>query len=172
MRLRIIDRFVCDAFRSCPGTAFVPDYKATSLGNGNFTLVKVGSTDLHAKILAEVPATDIHVIITRLNAGDNSVLRQDTPMYGDFTTLPKSTAEALQMVLDGQRAFDSLPLTVRDHFGHDFRKWFASAGSSDWMEVMKDFSVSAPAVHASVPDSGQPVVSVSVPSPVKEVSSN
>lgn len=91
----------------------------------------------------------MHYIIAQLKNGNTSVINRRPMMYGDFTDAPKSYAQALQMVIDGRATFDALPLSVRNKFDNSFEKWFATAGSPDWLTAMSpDSPVTDP-----VPDS-------------------
>ena len=73
-------------------------------------------------------------------------------MYGDFTQFPKSYVEMLNMVLDGERYFDSLPLETRKKFDNDRGKWFASIGNADWFENMGYVSSETVERPSVVPD--------------------
>lgn len=95
----------------------------------------------------------MHYIIAQLKNGNTSVINRRPMMYGDFTDAPKTYAQALQMVLDGRATFDSLPLSVRNKFDNSFEKWFATAGSSDWLSAMSPDSDPVPS------DSDSPVES-------------
>lgn len=87
----------------------------------------------------------MHYIIAQLKNGNTSVINRRPMMYGDFTDAPKSYAQALQMVIDGRATFDALPLSVRNKFDNSFEKWFATAGSADWLSVMSPDSDSGTA---------------------------
>ncbi len=95
----------------------------------------------------------MHYILAQLKNGNTSVINRSSMMYGDFTDAPKSYAQALQMVIDGRATFDALPLSVRNKFDNSFEKWFATAGTSDWLSAMSSDSHSAPAELDSPPES-------------------
>lgn len=105
--------------------------------DGSIRLEKSGEVNIRDEINSHRDETDIAIIMRRLKQGDTSVLQRNNPMYGDFTNLPKSMAEVLQVHIDAEKAFLSLPVDIRSQFGNDVNRWIASAGSDEWMEIMK-----------------------------------
>lgn len=105
--------------------------------NGSVELVQSGKENIPDKIASFRSQTDFAYILKRLQLGDTSVLNVGSPMYGDFTNVPKSMAEAMQIQIDAEKTFLNLPLDVRNSFDHDFRKWLVSAGSPDWLAKMR-----------------------------------
>lgn len=139
-----------NSFCSCCGNKKHILYSPSIDLNGDITLVESASEDIQEKIDSFLPTTDISFIISRLEAGDESVLNQNPGMYGDFTELPKTYAEALQMVIDAEHKFNALPLDVRNSFDNNYNKWFATAGSESWFEKMKP--VISPVSETAVSD--------------------
>ena len=125
-----------NSFVSCSGEEFHIEYSPKVNVDGTISLVESGKTDINEYINSFRDSTDMSYILSRLAAGDTSVLNPKTPFYGDFTEVPKTYAEALQMVIDGEKHFMQLPLDVRNQFDNDYRQWFAQAGSEDWMTKM------------------------------------
>lgn len=104
--------------------------------DGTITLVESGKEDIQEYINSFRDQTDMSYILQRMAAGDTSVLNQKEPMFGDFTNMPTTYAEALQLVMDREAQFMKLPVDVRNKFDNDFRKWFAQSGSEDWFKKM------------------------------------
>lgn len=50
--------------------------------------------------------------------------------------MPKSYAEALQLVINAEKDFYDLPLDIRNKFDNDYKQWFAQAGSNSWLDKM------------------------------------
>ena len=137
-------------FVSCAGNRFHTLYSPRVLSDGSVELVESGKDDLQEFIDSFRASTDIAFIAQRLAVGDTSVLNSRTPMFGDFVSgVPHTYAEALQLVIDGERRFNDLPLDVRNSFNNDFRRWFASAGTDSWLSAMKDFIPSVSSVSPS-----------------------
>lgn len=129
---------VCDpaTFKSCAGDLFQPVYSPSFAPDGTISLKETDRIDIKKEINSHLPYTDMSFIISRLLAGDDSVLSSKAPMYGDFTQFPRSYAEMLELVQRGEDAFNALPLDVRMKFDNDRYKWFASIGSDSWFDAM------------------------------------
>lgn len=105
--------------------------------DGNFELQVSGKEDLYAFIQSHAESVDIHVILERFARGDVSALSKVQGTYGDFTTVPKTYAELLNSVIQGEQYFLSLPVEVRAKFDHDFHKWMISMDNMpDWLSKM------------------------------------
>lgn len=125
-----------NSFISDSGTSVKVLYSPIILEDGSFIIEESGEEDWQEYIDSFRDQTDMSYILARMAAGDESVLNQRTPMFGDFTVMPKTYAEALQLVIDREAQFMCLPLEVRNSFDNDFRKWFASSGSPEWLQKM------------------------------------
>lgn len=132
-------RYDCERehYPTCAGTGgveieYVPHYAP----DGTLTVKEVGKHDLYADIQSHADSVDLNNILARYANGDPSALNVRTGNYGDFVGMPKTYAELLNRTLDGERAFNQLPLDVREKFDFDFGKWLADAGSDDWCKNM------------------------------------
>lgn len=137
-------------FETCPGEQFHIEFSAKVMPDGRIELVPSGKTDIKQMINSFRDSTDMSFILSRLAAGDTSVLSQKEPMFGDFTELPKTYAESLQLVIDSKKKFYELPLDVRNKFDNDYQKWFVSAGSDSWLKAMGYDPVIKPAEEEQV----------------------
>lgn len=119
-----------------PGDPIHQLYSPRVDSDGNITLVKAGveNTDYFIQSFAE--ETDINVLISRMQNGDFSMMRSPG-VYGDFSTMPKTYAEVLQLQIDATRLFDSLPADVKQKFDHDKNKFFAQSGTIEWYEKIE-----------------------------------
>lgn len=131
-----------NTFFTSPGETEHIEYSPKVLPNGIIELQPSGKTDINAFIEAQRESTDISYIIAQINAGNLDVLNQAKPLFGDFTEMPKTYAEALQLRIDAEKSFYSLPVEVRNKFDNDFNQYFASAGTEEW------FSKVAPVMPA------------------------
>lgn len=125
-----------DEFITCSGSKVHINYSPKVLDNGTIKLIPSGKENIQDRINSFRDSCDISYILRRLQMGDNSVLTDKVPYYGDFTSVPKSYAEALQYVIDAEKKFYDLPLDTRNLFDNDYRQWFATAGSPDWLNKM------------------------------------
>lgn len=123
-------------FATCAGDKYHITYSTKVMSDGKLVLEVNGKEDIQSMINSHRDETDMSFIIQRLAMGDTSVLNKKAAMYGDFTEMPKTYAESLQLVMDAEKHFYEMPLEVRNKFGNDFRQWFATAGASDWFSKM------------------------------------
>lgn len=121
---------------SYSGEKFKPVYKGSYAPDGSVRLTKVDEIDIQADIQSHLYETDMQYIMSRLINGDTSVLNNQSPMFGDFTTFPRSYSECIQKVIDAENMFATLPQEVRDQFGNDWAKWLSQTGTDKWMSAM------------------------------------
>lgn len=153
-----------NSFISHSGDQFHINFSPRVLDNGELKLVESGKDDIKQMINSFRDSTDMSFILQRLAVGDSSVLSQRPGMFGDFTQMPTTYAEALQLVIDGRREFDVLPLDVKNSFNNDFRQFLASAGTPEWHEKL---SALKPPEEVNAPISSD-VPSVDIKSNIKE----
>lgn len=102
--------------------------------DGTIDLVEIGKENTDDIIESHRESTDMNVILDKIAAGDVSVLEQRKGMYGDFTEMPKTYAEALQMQIDAEKMYNELPVEIKNKFDNDKNKFFATAGTEDWFD--------------------------------------
>lgn len=91
-------------------------------------LVKVGDTDLYAKIQEGKDDCDVYKIFDRFLAGDISALhRKAHEIYDDLTIMPNNIHEAAALVDQAMDDFMTLPVEVREAFGNDPEKFVSLA---------------------------------------------
>lgn len=140
------------SFKSPAGDLFHDVLTPSFRPDGTIELKVSDRIDIKKEINSHREETDMAFILSRLMAGDDSVLNPNPPMFGDFTQFPKSYVEMLNLVLDGERYFDSLPLDVRKNFDNDRGKWFATIGTEPWLSAMGLVRREDMAVATVVPD--------------------
>lgn len=123
-------------FVTSAGDRFHITYAAKVEPDGLISLAPSGKEDIQEYINSFRDSTDMNFILNRLAVGDTSVLNQKQAIFGDFTKLPKTYAETLQLVIDAEHNFYELPLDVRNKFDNNYQKWFATAGSQFWLDAM------------------------------------
>ena len=99
-------------------------------------LNETGTENLYDYIQSHRDSVDIHKILQRFEEGDVNVLSKVQGQFGDFSDYPRSYAELLNKVLEGEQSFNQLPLDVREQFGFSYERWLASAGSESWISAM------------------------------------
>lgn len=94
--------------------------------------------DIQDEINSHAIECDMSYITTRLLHGDTSGLVSGSPIFADFHDLPSNFREVLDVALNSERIFNSLPLDVRKNFDNDYRRFVASAGSKEWFDNLGD----------------------------------
>lgn len=120
---------------SC-GSKYHIEYDGSLDKEGNVTLKEVGKTDIRQSINSYKETTDIDYIRRKLEIGDLSGINQSKPQYGDFSNMPKTMAEALQMQIDAKREFLKLDVDIRNKFDNDVNKFLVSAGTKEFYEKL------------------------------------
>ena len=142
-----------DRFRSSPGKRCKPLYASSYDDAGRLVLKKTGEEDLYDFIQSHAESVDINVILAKYAAGDASVLSRRQGVYADFSAMPGTYAEMLNMVHQAEASFDALPLETRQAFDMSMSNWLASYGSEEWIKKMgidvpaADVSPAAPEVE-------------------------
>lgn len=131
-----MEKFCKERFYCASGDTLVPVYAPKVKADGSIEVVASGYEDLNAFIQSFKESTDIAFILAKLANGDTSVLHQKQGMYGDFTKMPQTFAEVLQFQIDAGRAFDRLPVDIKQKFDNDVNKFCATAGEQAWFEKM------------------------------------
>lgn len=121
---------------SNPGDPWHIIYSPKVSKDGNIELVESGKENTDDIIQSFEESTDINYLMTRIAQGDLTALNQRNGIFGDFTGMPKTYAEVLQLHIDANRLFDSLPVEVKQKFDNDENKFFAQAGTDDWKEKL------------------------------------
>lgn len=122
---------------SNPGNPIHIIYAPVVEDDGSVSLVESGKENTDEFIQSFAESCDLNVIIQRYLNGEVDVLNQRNGVYGDFTQMPKTYAEALQLKIDSERMFDSLPVEYKRLFDNDPNKFFVQAGSEEWLEKLK-----------------------------------
>ena len=126
------------------------------LKDGDIALVEAGKQSIPDYINSHKELCDMSFILSRLAAGDASVLNAREAFYADVSELSWNRAEMLQHVSDMQMYFDHLPDAVREKFDNSFPTWISSAGTPEWSDKMtlplkdRQPSASSPAPIPSV----------------------
>lgn len=119
-----------------PGSDIYLERKLVKNDDGFDELVVTGKRSISSMINAWADYCDMAYIISRLNAGDASVLDVVPETYGDVSDLPYDHRSALDTVMSARTYFDNLPEETRANFDNDFTRWFSDAGSQSWIDNM------------------------------------
>ena len=129
-------RFVKQKFFTCSGSPLHIIYKPVVDKNGLIDLKESSKENTDEIIQSYASSCDIQIILNRASNGDLSGLTAEKGIYGDFTEMPKTYAEFLQLQIDNNRMFDSLPKELKKKFDNDPNQFFAQAGQKEWFEKL------------------------------------
>lgn len=116
-----------------PGDALRVQYAPHVEPDGTIELIESGVENWQEYIDSFKESSEISAVVARfVNSGDPTVLEVKQGMYGDFTSMPKTYAEALQLKIDADRMYASLPVDVKEKFSNDANKFFALSGTEEW----------------------------------------
>lgn len=107
---------------------------------GNKTLVEDEEIDKDAEIQSYLEETKIENIINRA-AFDPSIMQKlgarlsdEEPQ--DFTNMPRTLAEAQNMMIRAEDTWNKLPHEIKQKFDNDVDKFIAGFGTADWMKAL------------------------------------
>uniref|UniRef100_A0AAU8B8I1 Internal scaffolding protein n=1 Tax=Dulem virus 104 TaxID=3145581 RepID=A0AAU8B8I1_9VIRU len=125
-----------DRVKANPGSAIKPVYSPIYDDNGVLDLEQTGQENLYDYIQSHKDSVDIHKILQRFQNGDVTALTKVQGMFGDFTEMPRTYAEALNSVIQAEHTFNSLPVETRAKFNHSFSQFLAKTGTEDWLSAL------------------------------------
>lgn len=131
-------RYADNSFVSDPGSPIHVLYAPKVGKGGKIELVESGIENTDEIIQSYAESTDIRVILARVANGESDLLNQRNAIFGDFTGFPKTYAEALQLNIDSNRLFESLPKEIKEKFHNDENEFFSSAGTEEWTKNLGD----------------------------------
>lgn len=111
-------------------------YQSRLDAKGNLVLIPDGEVNDYDAIQSHADSVDIHKILDRFAAGDVDVLSRMQGFYADFADVPSTYQEVLNAVIVGEETFNSLPVEIKDKFGHSFQRWMMAMGQPDFYEAM------------------------------------
>lgn len=150
---RSFDYLSRDEQFSSPGNCRKPLYSPVYGDDGCLALECTGYKDTDLEISSYREQTDMAYLISRINAGDTSILPDPNALYADVTNLP-NTPIGMVNFLDGlRRQFDSLPAETRELFDNSFSRFVAGVPTNvtDESDSAKDKPVTpSPSIEKPV----------------------
>lgn len=119
-----------------PGNRKVQRYRSRYNEIGQLELVPNGQDDLYDMIQSHAESVNIDTILSKFVAGDPDALAKVQGTFGDFTNLPTSYAEMLNIINESEQFFEQLPLDVREKFNHNFGEFISAMDGRDFAERM------------------------------------
>lgn len=126
-------------FNTCAGSPIHVLYSPKLMEDGTIQLIECGTENTDEIIQSYYESTTLESILTRFANGDLSALNRYQPIYADVSTGPKNLAEAMQLLIDAEKAFNALPADTKNQFDNNFRQWILKANTQKWFDTMKPF---------------------------------
>ncbi len=137
-----------DRVHANPGSSVRILYSPKFDEKGVMSLVESGKENLYEFIQSHKESCDIHVILERFARGDVSALERVQGTYGDFSNMPRTYADMLNLVHSAEDAFSNLPVDERAKYGHSFERWLIEFGPEP--ENVSDVDPANPSVEQVV----------------------
>lgn len=106
---------------------------------GRMNLVEKGRENLYDFIQSFKDSVDINVLLKRYSNGEIDVLSKIQGFYGDFSEFPRTYADLLNTVNEGEAFFNGLPVEVRSKFGHSFPVFMSALSDGSINDILGDF---------------------------------
>lgn len=124
-------------YRTSPGEEYYEEKVLAGVDeDGQWKFETVNKIKISDYINSFADQCDMRIILQKLKEGDTSVLNQRASFYGDAVNVPHTQAEALQIMIDSRKKFDSLSDAQKKAFDGDFQKWFSTVGTVSWFDKM------------------------------------
>lgn len=130
-------------FVANPGSGIIKEYTAQYRQDGVLELVETGEHDLYADIQSHKDSCDLQLIINRYFNGDPAALSRVQGVYMDVSEMPDNIHQAMQLMDNARRDFDTLPVDIKAKFGNDPNQFLATLGTEQWfanMQIAQDGS--------------------------------
>lgn len=124
---------------SCPGDPVMIDYQLRII-DGKEEVVEVGKTDWYAYIQSHKDSVDINKILERCYLmEDFSPLVRMPATFMDVTDMPKTLAEAHQMIRDAENMFDRMPKEIKEKYNNSAIEFIADIGSEKFGKNVSEY---------------------------------
>lgn len=128
-----------ERFLSNPGSPVKILYGPEFDDKGRMNLVEKGRENLYDFIQSFKESVDIHVLLKRFSNGETDVLSQIQGFYGDFSEFPRTYADLLNTVNEGEAFFNGLPVEVRSKFGHSFPVFMSALSDGSLSDILSEY---------------------------------
>ena len=102
--------------------------------DGKRVLIRDRKVAIYDLIQSNREECEIENIIRRSVEGDYNALNAKPGVFADITGMPKSIAEAQQLVINLKESFDKLPKEIKAKFEHNAEIYVAEYGTDTWAE--------------------------------------
>lgn len=107
-------------------------HRAEMKKDGRRVLIRDRKVNVYELIQASREDCEIENIIRRAVQGDYNALNAVAGQYADITGMPKSIAEAQQLVINLKESFEKLPKEIKAKFEYNPEIYVAEYGTETW----------------------------------------
>ena len=92
-------------------------------------LVETGSINIYDEIQSHRDSVDINVLLAKYaKTGDISILNKATTQFMDVAGLPTTIVGFYNLVEEGRRLYDGLPVDEKSKYNNSFENWIFQYG--------------------------------------------
>lgn len=118
-------------FTTTPGDPIKKTYSPKWREDGNFELVETGTINIYDEIQSHKDSVDINILLAKYaKTGDLNILNKARTEFMDVAGLPTSIVGFYNLVEDGRRIFDGLPVEEKQKYNHSFENFIFTFGKS------------------------------------------
>lgn len=125
---------------SAPGQRYTKKFLEQIDKYGRKYLEVTELVDINEIIQADLESCKIENIIHQVQMGDYSMLMNREMTYADTTTMPKSLADAQNLVLRMKHEFEELPIEVRKEFNYSADMYVNMMGTEEFNNKMAPYN--------------------------------
>lgn len=119
------------------GDGTSPEYEERIV-DGVRKLVEVGRTNSYDFIQKSLADTLVYNILDKFQRGNVDIINQRVGQYVDVTGLPKSLAEAENIIISSNRFFDTLPVDIKNKFNNSSSAFLQSVSDGSFVDKMPE----------------------------------
>lgn len=119
------------------GNAIEPVFEERIV-DGVTSLVRVGGNPINEFVQESLHDSLVYTVIDRYQRGDVDALQRMSGQFMDVTGMPTTLAEAQQRLIDIERQFGSLPMSVRQRFDNSVSKFVSEISNGNAAKVFED----------------------------------
>lgn len=118
------------------GSPFKQEFETSFDEAGRIVLTPTNPKNTYLEIQSFADSCDINIIISKYEAGDETVLNRVQGYYGDFSNLPDNIHDIYNLIHKARQDFERLDPTIRRKFDNNFEQYIFTVGTDDWFDKM------------------------------------
>ena len=120
------------------GDGTSPEYEERVV-EGVRKLIQVGYTNSFDFIQKSLNDTLVYNVLEKFQRGNIDILNQRVGQFVDVTGLPKTLAEAENIIISSNRFFDTLPVAIKNRFNNSSSAFLQSVSDGSLSSKVPEF---------------------------------